>query len=116
VPVAALQSRRTLAVCGIAGPAGFASTLAELDLLPEETLAFRDHQRYGEKELDRIRKAAEASGASWVVTTEKDAVKLWGRLPLPVVAVRLSVEIVEPGFFPFLASRIAPVRSGYRTG
>jgi tetraacyldisaccharide 4'-kinase len=116
VPVSALQSRRTLAVCGIAGPAGFASTLAELDLLPEETIAFRDHQRYGPRELERIRRAAEASGASWIVTTEKDAVKLWGRLPLPVVAVRLSVDVVEPGFFPFLVSRVAPARSGCRTG
>jgi tetraacyldisaccharide 4'-kinase len=116
VALSALGSRRLLGVCGIAGPAGFAASLAELDLTPEETLVFRDHQRYGARELDRIRRAAEASGSSWVVTTEKDAVKLWGRLPIPVVAVRLSVEVMEPSFFPFLASRIAPADAGREAG
>jgi tetraacyldisaccharide 4'-kinase len=116
VPMSAFAPRRTLAVCGIASPASFASSLAELDIAPEETLIFRDHQRYGPRELTRIQKAAEASGAFWVITTEKDAVKLWGRLAIPVVAVRLGVEIVEPGFFPFLASRIAPAQTGCQAG
>ena len=116
VPASALASRRILGVCGIANPAGFASSLAELDLAPEETLAFRDHQRYDDRALSRIARAAEASGCSWVVTTEKDAVKLWGRLALPVVAVRLAVEIIEPGFFPFLASHIAPADAGRVAG
>jgi len=116
VSAAALGARRLLAVCGIAGPAGFAASLGELDLTPEETLVFRDHQRYGDRDLARIQRAAEASGSSWVVTTEKDAVKLWGRLAVPVVAVRLAVEVVEPGFFPFLASRIAPAKTGREVG
>jgi tetraacyldisaccharide-1-P 4'-kinase len=54
----------------------------------------------------RIREAAERAGASFVVTTEKDAVKLSGRLTLPLLAVRLSVEVAEPDFFGFLASRL----------
>lgn len=116
VPASALAPRRILAVCGIASPSGFASSLAELELVPEETLVFRDHQRYEDRDLARIRRAAERSGSSWVVTTEKDAVKLWGRLGLPVVAARLSVEVVEPGFFPFLASLIAPGDAGREAG
>jgi tetraacyldisaccharide 4'-kinase len=116
VPTSALSSRRILAVCGIASPAGFASSLAELDLTPEETLVFGDHHRYTDRDLARIRRAAEASGSSWVVTTEKDAVKLWGRLALPVVAARLAVDVLEPGFFPFLASRIAPADAGREAG
>ncbi|HTO87488.1 MAG TPA: tetraacyldisaccharide 4'-kinase [Thermoanaerobaculia bacterium] len=116
VPTDALAERRILAVCGIANPGNFASSLAELELTPEETLVFRDHQRYAESELDRIRRAAESNGCSWVVTTEKDAVKLWERLPLPVVAVRLSVEFVEPSFFPFVASRVTPAGAGQETG
>jgi tetraacyldisaccharide 4'-kinase len=116
VSTTALGERRILAVCGVAQPAGFASSLAELDLAPEETLVFRDHQRYTERDLARIGRAAEGSGCSWVLTTEKDAVKLWGRLALPVVAVRLSVEVVEPGFFPFLASRVVPRDAGREAG
>lgn len=106
----AIASRRLLAVCGIANPASFAGTLAELALAAEERLEFRDHQRYGPRELARIRRAAARSGASLVVTTGKDAVKLAGRLDVPVVAVRLSVELEEPGFFSFLAARL-PRRS-----
>ncbi|MGH9369491.1 MAG: tetraacyldisaccharide 4'-kinase [Thermoanaerobaculia bacterium] len=116
VPAAVLGQRRLLAVCGVAHPDGFAASLAELDLAPEETLVFRDHQRYAGRELARIRRAAEAAGRCWVVTTEKDAVKLLGRLSLPVVAVRLSVEVVEPGFFPFLTSRIPPAEAGRVAG
>jgi tetraacyldisaccharide 4'-kinase len=108
-PIAAdaLAPRRLLAVCGIANPSSFAATLAELGLAAEERLEFRDHQRYGARELARIRDAAARTGASLVVTTEKDAVKLAGRAGLPLVAVRLAVEIEEPGFFAFLAARIA---------
>jgi tetraacyldisaccharide 4'-kinase len=116
VPIATLRERRLLAVCGIAQPDGFAASLAELDLTPEDTLVFRDHQRYASRDLERIRRAAEETGSSWIVTTEKDAVKLWGRVRLPVVAVRLSVEVLEPGFFPFLASRLPPADAGREAG
>ena len=108
--------RRALALCGVADPTGFAASLAELDLSPEETLVFRDHQVYEGQELARISAAAERTGASWILTTEKDAVKLWGRIAMPIVAVRLSVEVVEPGFFPFLASRISPADAGREAG
>jgi tetraacyldisaccharide 4'-kinase len=104
---AALAGRRFVAVCGVAQPASFASTLASLDLFPEETLAFRDHQRYAPRDIGLIHRRAEASGASWILTTEKDAVKLSGLLRLPLATLRLSVEVAEPGFFPCLASLIA---------
>jgi tetraacyldisaccharide 4'-kinase len=102
-----LAPRRVIAVCGIAGPASeFAASLRALAIQPEELLAFRDHQHYGNRQLFRIRRAADRSGATWIATTTKDAVKLSGRISMPVVSVRLSVEVVEPGFFPFLLSRL----------
>ncbi len=101
-----LSDRRCLAVCGVASSPEFAATLADLGLAAEERLEFRDHQRYRERHVARIRNAAERAGASFVVTTEKDAVKLAGRLPLPLLTVRLSVEVAEPDFFGFLASRL----------
>jgi tetraacyldisaccharide 4'-kinase len=119
VPIeeAALTGRRFVAVCGVAQPASFASTLASLDLFSEETLVFRDHQRYAPRDIGLIHRRAEASGASWILTTEKDAVKLSGLLRLPLATLRLSVEVAEPGFFPFLASRIAaPSAAAARAG
>ncbi len=103
---APMGERRILAVCGVADPDQFVATLRSLGLPADEVLAFRDHQRYGERQLARIRRAADRAGASLLVTTEKDAVKLTGRTPLPLLTVRLGVEIVEPGFFPFLLSRL----------
>jgi len=111
-----LTERSFLAVCGVARPAGFASTLAELGLTAGETLVFRDHHRYTDRDVARIHRTADAAGASWVLTTEKDAVKLAGRLRLPLVTVRLAVEVAEPGFFPFLASRISPAPRGSARG
>jgi tetraacyldisaccharide 4'-kinase len=103
---ATLTGRRFVAVCGIANPKAFFASLTELDLAPDEVLAFADHHRYGPRDLARIQRAADRTGSSWIATTEKDAVKLQGLTSLPVVVVRLEVEIVEPGFFPFLLARL----------
>jgi tetraacyldisaccharide 4'-kinase len=102
-----LAARRFVAVCGIANPAGFAASLAELDLSPEELLAFPDHHRYARRDLERIRRAADRTGSAWILTTTKDAVKLEGTTSLPVVTLRLDVEVEEAAFFPFLLSRIS---------
>ena len=106
IDAGAFADRRFIAVCGVASPAEFAATLSELGLRPEERLEFRDHQLYGERQLARIRSAAERTGASLLVTTEKDAVKLAGKTSLPIVTIRLAVEVAEPGFFAFLAARL----------
>ena len=100
--------RRCVAACGVAEPAGFAAALRRLDLAAEETFVFPDHHRYSDRELTRIRQAADRTGAAFLVTTEKDAVKLAGRVSLPVVTVHLEVEVQEPGFFPWLLPRLGP--------
>jgi tetraacyldisaccharide-1-P 4'-kinase len=81
--------------------------MAEIDLTAEELLPFPDHHRYGRRDLESIRRAADRTGSGWILTTEKDAVKLEGRTTLPVVTLRLDVEVEEPGFFPFILSRIS---------
>jgi tetraacyldisaccharide 4'-kinase len=106
VESAALSGRRLIAVCGVANPGSFESSLREADLTPEDLLVFPDHRRYRPRDLRRIRRSAEDAGAAFVVTTEKDAVKLSGSLGLPILTLRLSVEILEAGFFGLLASRL----------
>jgi len=112
VQTGSLADRRLIAVCGVARPATFAASLSELDLTAEATLVFPDHHRYGPRDLERIRRTAERTGSTWLVTTEKDAVKLAGRTPLPALAVRLAVEIQEEGFFAFLHGLLARSRAG----
>jgi tetraacyldisaccharide-1-P 4'-kinase len=106
-----LMRRRFIGVCGVARPEGFRASLKDLDVAPEEILPFPDHHRYGARDLARIRRAAEETGSSWIATTEKDAVKLEGRLSLPLLSVRLAVEVLEPGFFSLLSSALAPARA-----
>lgn len=110
-PVASTQlaARRFVAVCGIANPGRFAHSIRELDLAAEEILTFPDHHAYRRRDLEAIRRAADRSGGAWILTTEKDAVKLEGKTLLPVVTLRVEVEVGESDFFPFLLSRIAAI-------
>jgi tetraacyldisaccharide 4'-kinase len=106
-------SRPFVGVCGIARPESFRMALAELDLAPAELLAFPDHRRYRAADMAKIASAVRRAGDDVViVTTEKDAVKLSGRLPQPLLTVRLEVEIDEPDFFPFIRRRLFGSEAG----
>ncbi|MFN2633627.1 MAG: tetraacyldisaccharide 4'-kinase, partial [Thermoanaerobaculia bacterium] len=95
-----------VAICGIAAPASFFAGLAALGIEPAETILFPDHRRYGDGDLARISAAVRRSASTAVVTTEKDAVKLDGRLPLPLVTVRIGVEVIEPAFYPWIEGQL----------
>ncbi|MEP6768167.1 MAG: tetraacyldisaccharide 4'-kinase [Acidobacteriota bacterium] len=97
---------RCVAVCGIAAPASFRASLAALRIEPAETIVFPDHRRYRENDFARIAAAARRSASTAIVTTEKDAVKLRGRIPLPLITVRLEVEVAEPAFYPWMERRL----------
>ena len=110
------RGRRCISVCGVAEPKQFAATLAEMSLAPEERIELRDHQRYRERHIARIsgRPSARAR-ASWS-RPRRTPSSSRARRPCPLLTVRLSVEILETGFFPFLAARLASARDGVRAG
>ena len=91
------------------------ASLEELDLAPEEILAFRDHQRYGSRDLARIAERRRQTGSSWIATTEKDAVKLAGRDPRSAPHRAPGRRGAEPGFFGLLSSALSPSRAAERT-
>ncbi len=68
-----LRDKKVLAVCAIARPEIFFSTLEDLGARVEP-LAFRDHHQYTGRDIKRIQHLA--SGTDLIVTTEKDLVKL----------------------------------------
>jgi tetraacyldisaccharide 4'-kinase len=105
-----------VAVSGVARPDSFSEALALLGIHPKETLAFPDHRRYRARDVARIAAAAARHGASEVVSTEKDAVKLAGRIPVPITSVRLEAEVAEPDFFPFLRERLFGGEGAARRG
>ena len=87
-----------VAVAGLARPEAFAGTLENLGISPAAFLPFPDHARYGDFRIGRILRAAEETGATALLTTEKDAVKLEGKVPLPVFRVAIEMRVVEPAF------------------
>lgn len=95
LPPEALKGRRVLGFCAIGRPRAFARTLSELGA-EGKVLTFPNHWRFGEEDLKMVGRRAREVGASLVVTTEKDAVRLEGRaLPLEVWALSTSLEILR---------------------
>lgn len=88
-----------VAFCGIAHPEEFFEGLRGQGAVLRDTLAFRDHGRFGPRELERI--AALGRGAGALLTTEKDLVRLSGsarrRLSAvaPLHAVPLRAELLD---------------------
>ncbi|MGE5345421.1 MAG: tetraacyldisaccharide 4'-kinase [Acidithiobacillales bacterium] len=87
-----------VAVAGLARPDAFSTTLGALGVAPVALLPFRDHARFGAREVDKIVRTAASSGAGGVITTEKDAVKLESVCPLPLYVVAIEMRVVEPAF------------------
>ncbi len=75
-PVDALAGRKAAAFAGIAGPEGFFDALASRGIDVCARLPFPDHHRYSALDLARVIETASGSGAEFILTTAKDAVRL----------------------------------------
>ena len=102
-----LPGQTLVAVAALARPEAFFATLGSLGIAPAGFLTFRDHDPYGSFALGRIERAAEEAGASAVVTTEKDAVKLEGRVRLPLFRVVVEMAVTENDFVEDALLRLA---------
>jgi len=71
-----LHHLRGIAFAGIADPSSFFKSLQREGLHVAATLAFPDHCKYGEPEIEALIKLKEASRADYLITTGKDAVKI----------------------------------------
>jgi tetraacyldisaccharide 4'-kinase len=95
------------AVAGLARPGAFFTTLRAIGIEPAAEIAFPDHTSYGAGQLDRIARTAAAAGATAIVTTDKDAVKLEGRSPLPMYRVSIRMKVADASFLPDLLGRLS---------
>ncbi|MGO9317866.1 MAG: tetraacyldisaccharide 4'-kinase [Terracidiphilus sp.] len=86
------------AFCGIARPVQFFAGLEAAGLHLAARIAFPDHHRYTVRDLECLNAAARAAGATAIITTEKDLVRL-GTLAftfpasMPLATARLRIEI-----------------------
>jgi tetraacyldisaccharide 4'-kinase len=92
IPLAQLAGAHVVPFAGIAAPAAFAATLRELRVAGD-VVVFPDHHWYSAEDVRELERRA--AGADALVTTEKDWVRLRGRLgagpPLYVVSVALRL-------------------------
>ncbi len=75
-PLFWVKGKRVLLFSGLANPLNFEKTVISLDPSYIERIDFLDHHSFKEKDIDLIKKRAEEMRASYIITTEKDIVKL----------------------------------------
>ena len=98
-PFADLVGLKGVAFAGIADPEPFFRDLKDEGLDLVDTLPFPDHCSYGEEDIARVLGTIASSGADYLITTAKDAVKLGGyrhRLP-NLYTAELEMWVADPG-------------------
>ncbi len=94
------------AFCGIAGPARFARSLTDFGIQPAGFQAFKDHARYSQAIVAQLCQKAASCGAQYLVTTEKDHIKLHNfTLKLPLFTLKVNHE-VEQAFNLFILDEL----------
>lgn len=95
-----VAGQKAFGFCGIAHPTSFRTTVSNHGLDLAGFHAFSDHQQYPGSIVNRLVGEAQSAGADYLLTTEKDLVKLAhqaGQLPLPLYGLRMQVE-ADPHF------------------
>lgn len=109
-PVAALRGQKVFAFAGIGSPEGFRRSLAALGAEVVAFRAFPDHHRYSRSDIEALRHLAAESGAAWIVTTEKDAIRLTDfpafLAETSLLRIRMEITLGEP-FAELIFSRLA---------
>ncbi len=99
-----LRGAKVCAVAGVADPEHFISLLASLGAQVVDSCLFPDHYHYPDRILPRIEDSTRK--ADYVITTEKDMVKLAGRVS-NLLALAIEREVIEhEAFQSFILERI----------
>lgn len=112
-PDVEIDRAAAFAVAGIAGPQRFLDDLRSAGWTVAGSRIFRDHHPYSRSDVAEIFAAARAAGATAVVTTEKDFVRLLPHRPfsMPTSWVPLTMEPDPlPEFRHWLAGSLCAAR------
>jgi tetraacyldisaccharide 4'-kinase len=71
------EGQKSLVVSGIANPYSFINALKQTKVDTHNQMIFSDHKNYTLKEIQKIRKEFYTTNSHSVITTQKDAVKLY---------------------------------------
>jgi tetraacyldisaccharide 4'-kinase len=96
LPLSRLQGARVVAFSGIAVPESFERLLRRQGATLIKTFRFADHYGYEPEDIDQILKTAVGMQADFVITTEKDAVRVpSANVSFPVHYLRMEVELLS---------------------
>jgi tetraacyldisaccharide 4'-kinase len=105
LPLNGLDDHRPLAFCGIARPEGFQDVLEQAGIVPVAFKPLPDHHVYRPGMVRKLALLAEKSGATCLLCTEKDLVKLRGfdfRIPLFALVMEY---VADPDFKRYVLDR-----------
>jgi tetraacyldisaccharide 4'-kinase len=89
-----MKNKKVFAFCGIGNPHSFKNTLLPLAETLTGFMIFRDHYQYSRTDFRMIADNAKRSGADWIVTTEKDIMRLRGfSMPDNLLALRIEFHV-----------------------
>lgn len=96
----AAPANSALAFCAIGDPVSFFSGLRDAAVDVKTEIAFRDHHVYTLADVERLKSTARKSGAKYLITTEKDAIRISEPLrleitrefPLLIAGLELSLQ------------------------
>lgn len=97
-PVQLLQGRKIAAFCGIGNPSGFWKTLTDLGCVLIDHRQFADHHQYQRSDVnDLVEWASKLPADTWIITTQKDWVKLRidSLADKPLYALTIALVITE---------------------
>jgi tetraacyldisaccharide 4'-kinase len=84
------------AFCGVGNPESFFNHLRREGFKPIFTRAFADHHNYEQSELDALVQDTRSSGATSLITTAKDAIRLRSlNLEIPCYILEIQISIDE---------------------
>ena len=97
LPLRSLAGRKVGAFSGIAAPESFEAFLRETGAQLAYTRQFLDHYRFTHEDLQTVFAEAKAAGVEFLITTEKDAVRIAAaeQFSLPCYYLRLEIEILR---------------------
>ena len=88
-----LSGKRVLVLSSLGHPQSFERTLSKLGALLVEKVRFPDHHRYREAELREVEEKALKKGVDFIITTEKDAVRIASRERASVEMLYLTIKL-----------------------
>lgn len=92
-----IKNKKVAIFSGIGNPEAFRNTILKLEAQVVSVTTFFDHHNYSQADVGQIQKNAADSGALWIITTEKDAVRLSNTCEIDycIYYLKIQLKIVE---------------------